>query len=267
MRSHQLMKEIEANLKDLASETDEVKRSDFFKNYLETMSKFWKYSYCNQMLIHFSMPEASRVAGFRKWQELNRYVKKGSKAIRILAPTTRKVTEIDPETHEEIEKEISWFFPVSVFDISQTEGEPLPDIDITIKGDDYKSFMEKLVRFCKENKIKLDFKNLGINGLYGYSQGGKVVIDNKECVNTQVNTLTHEIAHELLHKEKERKELSKQQKEIQAEATAYVVMKHFNMKTKGFNYLALYDADYKKIMENLQAVAVASKEIIEFISL
>lgn len=258
------MKEIEDNLKNLASETDEVKKSDFFKKYLETMSKFWKYSLCNQMLIHFSMPKASRVAGFRKWQELNRYVKKGSKAIKILAPTTRKVTETDPETQEKIEKEITWFFPVNVFDVSQTEGEPLSDIDITIKGDNYKSFMEKLVRFCKENQIKLDFKNLGINGLYGYSKGGEVVIDNKESTNTQVNTLTHEIAHEILHKGK--KELSKQQKEIQAEATAYVVMKHFNMKTKGFNYLALYDADYRKIMGNLEAVTQASKEIIEFIS-
>lgn len=261
--SQQLIKEIEANLKSLAEETDEVRKSDFFRQYLETMSKFWKYSYHNQLSIHFSMPEATRVAGFRKWQELGRIVLKGSKAIKILAPFKRKVTETDPETCEETEKETTMFFPVSVFDISQTEGKPLPKIDITIGGDDYMGFMEKLVLFCQEKQIKLEFRNLGINGLYGYSKGGKVIVDNKESTNTQVNTLIHEIAHEILHKESE---LSKQQQEIQAEATAYVVMKHFNMKAKSFNYLALYDVDYRKIMENLYAIAEASKEVIEFVS-
>ena len=90
--SNKLLKEIEANLKELASETDNVKKSKFFKNYLDTMSKFWQYSYHNQLLIHFKMPEATRVAGFVKWKELDRNVKKGSKAIKILAPTIRKIT-------------------------------------------------------------------------------------------------------------------------------------------------------------------------------
>lgn len=82
-------------------------------------------------------------------------------------------------------------------------------------------------------------------------------------LNTQVNTMVHEIAHELLHNEN--KELSKQHKEIQAEGTAYVVTKYFGLENKSFNYLALYDADYHKIMENLKAIAEASKEIIEFL--
>ena len=75
--------------------------------------------------------------------------------------------------------------------------------------------------------------------------------------------MIHEIAHELLHKDSR---LSKQEKEIQAEGTAYAVMKHFGMETKSFNYLALYDADYKKIMGNLKAIAEASKEVICFVS-
>ncbi|MFC1697105.1 ArdC-like ssDNA-binding domain-containing protein [Nanoarchaeota archaeon] len=258
-----LIKEIETNLKQLASETDNVKKSEFFKNYLETISKFWKYSYHNQLLIHYKMPTATKVAGFRKWQELNRNVKKGSKAIKILAPCIKKIKDIDPRTMKEVEKAITLFFPVNVFDISQTEGEPLPEIEITIKGDNYKDFLEILVNFCKEKQIKVDFKNLGINGLYGYSKGGQIAITNTESINTQVNTIIHEIAHELLHGDSK---LSKQQKEIQAEGTAYVVMKHFNIENKSFNYLALYDADYKKIMENLKVIAEASKEIIEFVS-
>jgi antirestriction protein ArdC len=208
------------------------------------------------------MPNATKVAGFKKWQELKRFVKKGSKAIKILAPYRTIVKEIDSKTLEEVEKEVIYFFPVSVFDISQTEGEPLPEIEIIVNGDNYKDFLDSLMLFCEEKGIKVDLKNLGINGLYGYSKGGMIAISNTESINTQVNTIIHEIAHELLHKNKN---LSKQQEEIQAEGTAYVVTKHFGLENKSFNYLAMYDADYQKIMENFKAIVEASKEIIGFL--
>ena len=262
-KSTDLINEIETRLKDLASETDEYKRSEFFKQYLDVMSRFWKYSYHNQMLICCRMLDATRVAGFKTWKELNRNVKKGSKAIKILAPYKKKVTDTDPVTNEEKEKRITLFIPVNVFDISQTEGETLPDIEISVTGDNYKDFFDKLVSLCKDKSIEVNFENLGINGLYGYSQGGQIAVTNTESINTQTNTLIHEIAHELLHKGEN--SFSKQEREIQAEGTAYVVTKHFGMENKSFNYLALYDADYKKIMDNLKSVAEASKEIIEFL--
>ena len=262
-KSTDLMNEIETRLKDLATETDEFKRSEFFKQYLEIMSKFWKYSYHNQLLICCKMPNATRVAGFRTWLSLKRNVTKGSKAIKILAPYKKKITDKDSVTNEEKIKRITLFIPVNVFDISQTEGESLPEIDIAVTGDNYKDFLDNLVSLCKDKKIEVKFENLGINGLYGYSKGGEIAVTNTESINTQANTLIHEIAHELLHKEKN--SFSKQEREIQAEGTAYVVTKHFGMENKSFNYLALYDADYKKIMENLKSVAEASKEIIEFL--
>jgi len=262
-KSAELMDQIEARLKDLATETDEFKKSEFFRQYLDVMSKFWKYSYHNQLLICYKMPDATRVAGFRTWLSLNRRVTKGSKAIKILAPYKKKVTDTDPVTNEEKEKRITLFIPVNVFDISQTEGEDLPGIEISVTGDNYKDFLDNLVSLCKDKGIKVDFKNLGINGLYGYSKGGQIAITNTESINTQVNTIIHEIAHELLHKGEN--SFSKQEREIQAEGTAYVVTKHFGLENKSFNYLALYDADYKKIMENLKSIAEASKEIIEFL--
>ena len=262
-KSTDLMNEIETRLKDLATETDEFKRSKFFKQYLDVMSKFWKYSYHNQMLICCRMLDATRVAGFKTWKELNRNVKKGSKAIKILAPYKKKVTDTDPVTNEEKEKRITLFIPVNVFDISQTEGEALPNIEISITGDNYKGFLDNLVSLCKDKSIEVKFENLGINGLYGYSKGGQIAVTNTESINSQTNTLIHEIAHELLHKGEN--SFSKQEREIQAEGTAYVVTNHFGMENKSFNYLALYDADYKKIMDNLKSVAEASKEIIEFL--
>jgi len=259
----QFILEVMQHLRNLAKETDEVKKSDFFKQYLETMSKFWKYSYHNQLLIVHQMRRASKVAGFRKWRQIGRFVKKGSKAIRILAPRFRKYAELDEKSGELIEKqEVVDFVPVPVFDISQTDGEPLPEVEITVQGDNYKGFLDSLVKFCTSKKIKVDFKNLGINGLYGYSKGGQIAITNTETINTQVNTMIHEVAHELLHRGKA---LSKQHTEIQAEGVAYVVTRHFGMENKSFNYLALYDANYKKIMENMKAISRGAKEIIEFL--
>jgi hypothetical protein len=262
-KAKQFVLEVVQHLKELAKETDEVKKSEFFKQYLETMSKFWKYSYHNQLLIVHQMPKASRVAGFRKWKELGRWVRKGSKAIRILAPRFQKTAELDEKSGELIEKEeVVDFIPVPVFDISQTEGEPLPEVEITVKGDNYKGFLDSLVEFCKSKKIKVDFKALRVNGLYGYSKGGQIAVTNTESINTQVNTMIHEVAHEILHI---RKTLSKQRTEIQAEGVAYVVTKHFGMENKSYNYLAIYNADYKKIMGNMKAIAGASREIIEFL--
>ena len=256
MNSHlQLVKE---KLQELAAKTDAVKKSEEFQHYLDTMAKFWEYSYHNQLLIYFRMPTASQVAGFKAWQELGRKIKKGSKAIQILAPRIR-VEKKDGKDEEVICNS----FPVNVFDISQTEGEELPDISIALKGDDQQKLLEALQNFCEVRQIKLDFKNLGVNGLYGYSQGGKVVVSSSDSVNMKVNTLVHEIAHELLHHPSE---LSKQQKEIQAEGTAYVVCKHFDLETKSFTYLALHKVDASQIMDNLEAIAKASKEVIEFIS-
>ena len=263
-KANQLLNEITLYLKELASETDKVKQSEFFRHYLDTMSRFWKYSYHNQLLIFRQMPKATRVAGFRKWQELKRRVKKGSKSIRILAPYIKRIIEADPKTGEEKERKITYFCPVSVFDQSQTEGQPLPEIDICIDGDNYAEFLRHLLDFCGSRNIKVDFRNLGINDLYGYSLGGQIAIADTKSINTQVNTLIHEVAHEILsHKDQQ---IGRQEKEIQAEGVAYVVTKHFGMENKSFNYLALYDADYRRIMENLKAISEASRDIIEFLS-
>ncbi|MFC1714415.1 ArdC-like ssDNA-binding domain-containing protein [Candidatus Poribacteria bacterium] len=251
-------------LKELAYETDTVKKSEFFRRYLEIMSKFWRYSYRNQLLIMSQMPQATKVASFRKWREMKRYVKKGSKAIKITAPRISMEKHIDPDTGKVTEQEeIRGFGQANVFDISQTSGEPLADIDITVDGDNNAGFLQRLLEFCSARNIKVDFKNLGINGLYGYSKGGQISVSDTESINTQTNTLIHEIAHEIMaHKGQK---LSRQQREIQAEGVAHVVTKHFGMENKSFHYLALYDADHKKIMENLKCIAGASREIIGFL--
>jgi len=249
-----LTQQIESKLKELAQETDDFRKSEFFQNYLDTMSKFWDYSYQNQLLIHFSLPTATRVAGYRTWQKLGRQVQKGCKAISILAPFTYKNLEEEEETY---------FHPVSVFDISQTSGQELPAVDVELSGSDFAWLWEKLLSFCSSKQIPVKLEELGVNGVYGYCTKEGIVISSLHAVNSQVATLIHEIAHALLHRESS---LNKQQKEIQAESVAYVVSRHFGLDARSMNYLALYDADYKKIMENLSAISETAKEVIDFIS-
>jgi|SRR3989344_543397 len=256
----------EEYIRQLAEETDAVRKSSLFQNYLDTMTRFWQYSYHNQLLIHVQNPNASRVAGFRTWNNLGRHIKARSKAIKILAPYSKKTKEKDLATGEEKEVIRTYFWPVNVFDISQTKGKELPSIDIEIHGDDHKPLLEKLLEFCKTRNIAVEFKDLGINGLYGYSQGGKIAIDSKQAANMQVSTLVHEITHELLHQTPEGKKFSKNEKELQAESTAYVVCKSLGLNPKSPNYLALFKADKEGIMANMETIASAAKGILGYIT-
>ena len=143
----------------------ELFESDRYRNYLTTMSRFHRYSLNNVMLIHAQKPDATLVAGFNKWKNsFGRHVKKGEKGIQILAPTPYKIKQeeqkLDPDTKlplldengepvtEEKEVTIPMFKVVSVFDVSQTDGRPLPQISSTLTGDvaEYEVFLEALHR-------------------------------------------------------------------------------------------------------------------------
>lgn len=160
-----------------------------------------------------------------------------------------------------------------VFDIKQTEGKELPTIESpSVEGDNFYYLLEVLKDFCKDNNIRVEFKALLQNSLYGYTRKTKendreiieITIKEQDNKNTQAQTLMHEIAHALEHLSREEK-LTKQQQEIQADAVGYVVSKYFKMEHKGFNYLALYNADYKLIMDNFKVISRVSKKLINYI--
>jgi hypothetical protein len=261
-----LMKSIEASVHELALATDEAKRSDYFKQFLKTMGLFWGYSFSNQMLIHLQNPNATRVAGFNTWIKLGRHVKAGEHGIKILAPGSKKVSRLDKTTGEETEGIARYFFPVTVFDVSQTEGDPLPTADIDVHGNDFEWLRIQLLQGCQERGIKVEFKDLGINGAYGFASESKgIVLGLGQEVNTLVNTLIHEMTHMMLHVGKEDRP-SKADREIEAEGTAYVVMLHFGIRPHSPNYLAMYHADEKKIMARMKAISDTSREIIGMIN-
>ena len=217
-------------LKRLDKKIEEVQSSDEFKELLETFSQFHNYSYHNSLLIKMQCPEASYVAGFRQWQKkFNRNVKKGEKGIAILAPFTSKRTVTKLKDGKEVEKEISdtYFRPVFVFDISQTEGEPLPEVDLSIDSTNI-DLLRPLIELVKKESLKVKFKLLP-ERLDGYLKEDTIVVDKKANTTEQASILIHELAHYYLHDKNQDKKLTKESVEMEAEAVACVVMHHFNI--------------------------------------
>jgi len=257
-------------LEKLEKGIEQVRSSEEFREMLEFFSKFYNYSLNNQILIQQQRPGATHVAGYKKWQKLGRQVQKGEKGIKILAPMTfKKTVEEESENGEIVEKEkkITYFRPVTVFDISQTEGDPIPSIDLSLKNN-FGEILNPLLKFADKKNIKVDFKTaeedpILTDGCHGYSSGGYIAIKTTDQNETeQASCLVHELAHELLHKDNT-EGVTKEIKELEAEAVAFIVMDHYNVELKSSKYLALYKKTYD-LKESLGRISKVSKQIIDF---
>ena len=268
-RIKEIVTGIEANIQDLF-------QSDKFADYLRTMSRFHSYSYNNTILIHIQMPSATHVAGFNKWKnQFGRHVKKGEKGLTIIAPTPfkKRIEEmkLDPDTRapeldhdgnvimEEREVEIPLFRPVKVFDVSQTEGRPLPSLVSSLTGDvqQYEAFMEALRR---TSPVSIMFKPLR-EGLDGFLSLNDQTITIREGM-SQVQTVcaaVHEITHAMLHN-REREQLTaaagitdreptkpkdKNTREVEAESVSYTVCQYYGIETSAnsLGYIATWSKD------------------------
>ena len=197
----------------------ELFESEKYMRYLSVMSKFHRYSVNNTMLIYMQKPEATLVAGFNKWKnQFARHVKKGEHGITIIAPTPYKknIEEMkrDPDTHapildadgkavmEEKEIEIPMFRPVKVFDVSQTDGKPLPELSSSLSGTvpHYEAFLEALRRSAP---VPIEFEPMAANtdGYFSPDQQRIAIREGMSEVQT-VSATVHEIAHSKLHNQK-----------------------------------------------------------------
>ena len=250
-------------LSQLDKKIKEVKDSEEFKEMLTFFSKFHNYSYHNSILIKMQKPDATYVAGYRQWQKkFNRNVKNGEEGIAILAPFTYKKKINDEEDEEESTVTKTYFRPVYVFDISQTDGPPVPKLDISIENE-YKRLLKPLCEYTEKQGIKLEFKKLS-ESHKGYSKRGKIVINTKANQTEKAAVLVHEIGHELLHDKEKRVELSKEIKEMEAEAVAFVVMDHYDIDINSDKYLALYKKSYD-LKESLARISKLASDIIKFL--
>ena len=194
----------------------ELFESEKYMRYLSVMSKFYRYSVNNTMLIYMQRPDATLVAGFQKWKnQFERHVKKGEHGITIIAPTPykKKIEEMkrDPDTHapildadgkavmEEKEIEIPMFRPVKVFDVSQTDGKPLPELASSLSGTvpHYEAFMEALRRSAP---VPIEFEPMAGNmdGYFSSEQQRIAIREGMSEVQT-VSAAVHETAHSKLH--------------------------------------------------------------------
>jgi len=256
--TNQLQSRIKAFVEQLAAQTEEAKSNTELMAYLKFAAAFREYSLHNTMLIFSQRPDASRVCGYKTWQKLGRQVRKGSKAIWILAPI---ISRIRSEDDEHADKIVARFRSVPVFDIADTEGEPLPEAPVLTHG---ASCSDDLIRaavfFADAEGIAVQFGSLG-GGAYGLSRGGQVVVDETLQGADQFAVLVHELAHELLHHGNGER-LDKQTREIEAETTAYVVCQHFAIASTAPAYLALYGADPKEITFRLSRLVSVIQRLV-----
>ena len=281
-----LTDQIEAGIKALFQSGDLEK----YQAYLRTMSHFHHYSVNNQMLIFSQCPHATLVAGYQKWQnQFSRHVLRGEKGISILAPTPYKIKvekeKLDPVTKlplldadgktitEEKEVQIPMFRPVKVFDVSQTDGKPLPErvqspvAELTGNVEHYEAFMEALRRV---SPVPIEMKPLSndLDGFFSPSKQSITLRDGMSEVQT-VCAAVHEIAHSKLHdyaKQPNSQPKDSNTEEIEAESIAYTVCAYFGIETSAnsFGYVATWskDKDLKAFKDSLDTIRKTSSELI-----
>ena len=262
---------IRRTIEQLAQETDAARQSQLFRDYLRTSAAFWDYSWHNQMLIWRQRPEASFVGGFNTWLKCGRYVRKGEKGIAILAPMFFKDRRQTADGSEDEMKRI-WFKVVYVFDIAQTEGTPLPELPTKSVGERGEDMLNRLLWFARSRGITVRFlERCTLNGAAGTSRGSEIEIRTAETdIATQAATLAHEIAHSLLHftadgkriTTRNGKEIDKQQRELEAEATAYVVCSYFGIQSPSDFYLATYSVTPAMLLQAVETIAATVKTVL-----
>jgi antirestriction protein ArdC len=236
-------------------------RSEVLTAYLTAIGRFDRYSLHNVMLIASQKPSASYVTGFRTWNELGRFVKKGEKGIMILAPIVRRKAD-DEDEREETSRNIAGFRAAYVFDISQTDGEELPQIGV-VEGDPC-VYSDKLRRFATGQGISVEYSE-DIAPARGTSYGGRIALLPGQSAAEEFSTLAHELAHELLHRGDRRATTSKRIRETEAEATAFVVCHAVGLATgtAASDYIQLWNGDVEVLTESLGYIRQAASQILE----
>jgi Uncharacterized conserved protein len=270
-------RKIDEVLKRLKEGVDGIQQSDRFREFLLTMSKFHTYSIGNLILIMLQKPDASRVAGFSTWKDLYRWVKKGEKGIAILAPCMppkqkKLAPSVDVETGSEGEKpeeetEIRpvFFKVVHVFDVSQTEGKPLPEFEVpSLTGEANEELFSHVKHLVEAQGVEVSFvsrpdQDPDIKGFYA----GKLIwVRTEESRAQQLKTLLHEVAH---YYSEGVFRIPRTDAETIAESVAFTIGAHFGFDTgtRSFPYVALWAKDKKTLEANLAAIRKVSAKIIE----
>lgn len=267
----------------LTAKVEEILTTGDWEGWLKVAAKFHAYSFNNVMLILIQRPDATAVAGYRRWQEMGRQVKKGERAIKIFAPTSRKRYVDDPtvpgvkqDKDGKLYLPYTGFVLVPVFDISQTEGD---DIDLVprprprvkaelLTGDGENAVWTAVERTLINDGYTVEFVDLGrTNGQVTYKTK-RVEIHKDRSGLQQLKTLIHERAHTLLHKDVDYL-ADRGRWEVEAESVAYIVMGAMGMDSArySFGYVAGWsNGDTNIVRDTAERVMRTAQSIIEQIS-
>ncbi len=245
-------------------------KSERFLRYLDFGARFHKYSPHNMMLIFLQKPDATFVAGYKRWRELGYQVRKGEKGIAILAPVTykRKREEESDKEREKAEERLAGFRVRYVFDASQLgliDGKPLPAFWQELPDDQEETYamVKGAVESCG---IQVEEGRL-VRDAQGMSQGGKIILAEGRDSRSRTMTLIHEWAHEVMHRQwmgdEEWKALSIQVRECQAEAVSYIVSRYVGIENPfARDYMLSYGNTAEELVNNLGQVQKASHFMI-----
>ncbi len=262
-RAEVLRKTIDDRLEQLAKAVDDVRASELFRQYLDVQARFHKYSWHNTMLIVTQKPDAERVAGFKTWTTMGRHVRKGERGIMIFAPRPWKHTDTDNAGNDTERQGVS-FRPVYVFDISQTDGDPLPEVEVPDVETAADALLASLERVAAKRGIAINYTTLDA-GYFGVSKGGTIDLATGHATGQSAKTLAHELAHEAMHKRDRPDGLTRTIAELEAESVAYVVCSHFGLdvEVRASRYIAQWDGDAKALRESLDRIATTARDIID----
>ena len=279
------MKEITDRLETGIQELFESER---YKAYLTSMAKFHSYSFNNTLLI--AMQGGQLVAGYNKWRDdFHRNVKRGEKGIKILAPAPYKVKKEVPKLDEQgkpvmdkdgkpltevQETQVPAFKIVSVFDVSQTEGEPLPSIGVDELAGNVEQYEDFFKALEQTSPVPMAFEDIpgGSHGYYHLTEKRIAIQENMSELQT-LKTAIHEIAHAKLHAIDPEAPVTEQAdrpdsrtREVQAESVAYAVCQHYGLDTSdySFGYVAGWSSgkDLKELRASLETIRATAHELI-----
>jgi antirestriction protein ArdC len=261
--------------------------SEKYQIFLNTMAKFPQYSYNNNLLIMLQKPDATLCQSYTGWKKMGRFVKRGEKGIRILAPTPFKIdreqnkldekgqTILDKDgepVKEKVQIDMTGFKPVSTFDLSQTEGEPLPTLGVEELTGSVEGYAKLFEAIKEASPVSVAFENIK-GGAKGYFQTSENRIAIKEGMSEvqNVKTLIHEMAHAKLHnmtaqKARDDGGQTRSSKEVEAESVAYTVCQHYGIDTSDYSFA--YVAGWSKgkempeLKESLGTIQKAASELI-----
>jgi hypothetical protein len=259
---------IAANVK-LLIEQLEAGHSEGLTAYLTAVGRFHNYSFGNILEIARQRPSATRVAGMYAWNQLGRRINKGEKGIRILAPMIgirrKKDSEAETDITQRNQPVLVGFRAAYVFDVEQTSGAELPQLNDRAKGE-VGEYRERLIDFIIAQGIQLEFKE-SIAPALGMSYGGKITILPGQSAAEEFGTLVHEAAHELLHKSERRTATTKTVRETEAEAIAFVVSQTIGLDAgkSAADYIHLYHGNAALLAESLEVIQRTSALILSAI--